>query len=108
MKLVIWCIDRILTTLCVDTFFSVGANEDPKNSEIVSTTLSNGRLSLPEREYYFDPNLKTTMQGLEDVITSIFEHFDYSHADSITMANDAVYVETLLAQSFCHFAIDVT
>lgn len=94
-----------LVKMGIEPFFSLGALEDPKNSKIVTLSISYPSLSLPEREYYLDEKLSEYTQGLCTNIELFLKYCQSKHLiefdsdDTIKKtAKKIINIETLMAK----------
>lgn len=86
-----------LTRIGIDTFFTVSASEDPKNTETVKLTLSNIGLSLPERNYYIESKFQSYVDEFKAMVTKLFMCFDYCTADAEMCASNTFMIEEMIA-----------
>ena len=82
-------------------FFGEGPSQDEKNSEIMAYHMSQGGLGLPNRDYYFNTDARTT-KIRNEYPKFIAKIFVLTGVDSITAASKAtsiVAIETKMAKS---------
>ncbi|MBU2526977.1 MAG: M13 family metallopeptidase [Bacteroidetes bacterium] len=80
-------------------FFGVGVFADSKDSNKNVLSLGNGRLGLPDREYYVsdDPNSKDTRDKYVLHVGQMLQFLGYSSEDAQKQAEAVLAFETLLA-----------
>jgi putative endopeptidase len=92
-----------LIIIDVKPFVNISAMEDLKDTEFVRMTMYNPNISLPEKEYYIDPNLTHFVESLR---YTIMDTMKYVYKNRITIdeisniANDSLIIEELLAIIF--------
>ncbi len=85
----------------VDVFFAEGVGQDAKNSDVQAFHLMQGGLGLPNRDYYFNTNPRTT-KILAEYPSFLATMFRLMGADSVLAAKKAagvVQFETKLAKA---------
>ena len=90
-----------LHTFGVGVFFGEGVAQDAKNSEVNAYYMQQGGLGLPNRDYYFNTDGRTTKIRNEypNYIAKIFTLMGVSEADAQAKAKAIVALETRLAKS---------
>lgn len=90
-----------LHTIGVNVFFSEGVGQDEKNSEVMSYQLYQGGLGLPNRDYYFNTDKRTTAirNAYPGYIRSVFKLKGDDSTIAATKAAGIVALETALAKS---------
>lgn len=89
-----------LMMIDIKPFLIINANEDPKNTEMIRMAMHAPHISLPEKEYYSDPDLEHFINSFKDVTG---DTMSYVYKDRITrdeiikIANDTVVIEKLIA-----------
>jgi putative endopeptidase len=85
----------------VGVFFSGNVTQDAKNSEVEVFELGQGGLGLPNRDYYFNSNPRTSaiFAKYPGYITDIFGLLGVEHAEAAQKAARIVALETTLAKS---------
>ena len=88
-------------TYAVDVFFSNGVYQDAKNSDVMAYYLSQGGLGLPNRDYYFNTDERTTKVRNEypNYITKVFVLMGVDEAAAKAKATNIIALETRLAKS---------
>lgn len=90
-----------LHTIGVNVFFSEGVGQDAKNSEVMSYQLAQGGLGMPNRDYYFNTDARTS-KIREAYPVYINRIFRLAGNDSVVAAQKATAVlsiETRLAKA---------
>ncbi len=90
-----------LYTVGVPGVFGFYGGQDYKNSEQVIGNLSQGGLSLPDRDYYVaeDDRSKTLRAEYESHIVAMFELIGRDHATATAAARTVLALETRLAKA---------
>jgi putative endopeptidase len=88
-------------TYGVGVFFSDGVSQDAKNSEVMAYYLSQGGLGLPNRDYYFNTDERTTKVRNEypSHIARMFVLMGTDSATAKAKAKGIVALETRLAKA---------
>lgn len=81
-------------------YFNTGADADPKNSTDNLVQISQGGLTLGEKEYYTDNDAATVKirTAFTDYIIKVFELCGYDHATAQAKTNCVMQVENALAK----------
>ena len=79
--------------------FSVGFGPDAKNSTIYAVELSQGGLSLPDRDYYLKESFADKLQQYRGHVQKMFVLLGEKPADAAAHADTVVAVETALAKA---------
>ena len=82
-------------------FFSEGVQQDAKNSDVMAYGLGQGGIGLPERDYYFNTDPRTTAirNAYPKYITTILTLTGIDSNEAAKKANDIVALETRLAKA---------
>ncbi|MDI9320426.1 MAG: M13 family metallopeptidase [Phycisphaerales bacterium] len=90
-----------LHTFGVGVFFNEGVGQDEKNSEVMSYQLFQGGLGLPNRDYYFNTDERTTKirNAYPAYVQSIFRLKGDDSATAMRKATAIIALETTLAKS---------
>lgn len=90
-----------LHTFGVGVFFSEGVGQDEKNSEQMSYQLYQGGLGLPNRDYYFNTDARTTKirEAYPAFVQSIFKLKGDDEATAIKRATAVIAIENALAKA---------
>lgn len=85
----------------VGVFFSEGVGQDEKNSEMMSYQLYQGGLGLPNRDYYFNTDERTTKirNAYPAFVTKMFQLMGNDEATAKTKADAVIALETKLAKA---------
>lgn len=88
-------------TYGVGVFFGEGVSQDAMNSEVMAYYMSQGGLGLPNRDYYFNTDERTTKIRNEypKYIAKVFGLMGVDSATANTKAKAIVAMETKLAQA---------
>ncbi len=88
-------------TYGTNVFFSEGVSQDPKRSDVQAYFMMQGGLGLPNRDYYFNTDERTTkIRNLyPQFITTIFKLMGVPEADAAKKAQAVVAMETSLAKA---------
>lgn len=88
-------------TFGVGVFFGEGVSQDAKNSEVYAYSMNQGGLGLPNRDYYFNTDERTTNIRNEypKYIAKIFALMGVDEATAAAKAKAIVALETRLAKS---------
>ncbi|HZE09816.1 MAG TPA: M13 family metallopeptidase [Gemmatimonadaceae bacterium] len=89
-----------LQSMGIGAVFGFGAQQDAKNSTAVIAGVSQGGLSLPDRDYYLNPAQRYAdiRSKYQDHVAKMFELAGESAAQAATDAQRVVSVETALAR----------
>ncbi|MCB0696119.1 MAG: M13 family metallopeptidase [Chitinophagaceae bacterium] len=84
----------------VGVFFGEGVGQDAMNSEVMSYTLWQGGLGLPNRDYYFNTDERTTniRDAYPGYISKVFQLTGVPAAEADAKAAGIVALETKLAE----------
>lgn len=85
--------------LGINSLFRFGVRQDLKNVEYTISSLSQGGIGLPNKDYYLSENKKEILRKYQQHIAAIFGLLNYSKEDSDKMAESVVQFETKLAKS---------
>jgi putative endopeptidase len=83
----------------IDVAWSVGAAPDFKQSTTNITQLDSGGLGLPDRDYYFTPELKDKVDAYRTHVARMLELGGIAKAKTEAAANDVIAIETDLANA---------
>ena len=88
-------------TFGANVFFDEGVSQDPKHSDIEAYNMTQGGLGLPNRDYYFNTDERTTKIRNEypKYIATIFRLMGSDNAQADEKAKAIVNLETTLAKS---------
>ncbi len=88
-------------TYGTNVFFSEGVSQDPKRSDVQAYFMMQGGLGLPNRDYYFNTDERTTrIRNLyPQFITTIFKLMGVGEAEAGKKAQAVVAMETQLAKA---------
>ena len=88
-------------TMGMGVFFSEGVSQDAKNSEVQSYQMSQGGLGLPNRDYYFNSDKRTTeiREAYPVYIASVFRNMGTDSNEAKAKAAKIMAFETELARS---------
>lgn len=88
-------------TYGVDVFYSEGASQDEKQSDVMAYYMNQGGLGLPNRDYYFNTDERTTKIRNEypNYIVKIFQLLGADTATASVKAKAIIAMETKLAGS---------
>ncbi|ARD84711.1 zinc metalloprotease [Ferroplasma acidiphilum] len=87
-----------LTMKSVQIPFDIGSAEDAKNAEIYSLYIGQGGLSLPDRDYYLNEQMKPILDAYKKHIARMFTLYGYTQNDAENTAERVVSLETELAK----------
>ncbi len=87
-----------LTMKSVQILFDIGSAEDAKNAEIYSLYIGQGGLSLPDRDYYLNSQMKPILDAYKKHIGNMFTLYGYNKKDAESIAETVVSLETELAR----------
>lgn len=79
--------------------FGVDVQPDAKNSSIYALQLSQGGLSLPDRDYYLSDNFASQRKAYVNYMTKMFTLEGQSPTDAAKNASTVMTIETELAQA---------
>jgi putative endopeptidase len=84
-----------------NVFFSEGVEQDAKNSEMMAYGMGQGGLGLPERDYYFktDPRTTAIRNAYPKYITTVLTLTGVDSNEAAKKATDIVALETKLAKA---------
>lgn len=84
-----------------EVFYSEGVSQDSKNSDVQAYYMNQGGLGLPNRDYYFNTDARTTkIRGLyPQFIATIFKLMGVTEADATKKADAIMRLETELARA---------
>ena len=90
-----------LRRIGVDAFFDVSVSQDEKQSDLMSVHVGQGGLGLPERDFYFNPELGVAQIRKEYVahLARMFKLLGRSGPESLTEAKNILLFETALARN---------
>ncbi len=82
-------------------FFRFGVSQDEKNSDVNVISLSQGGLSMPDRNYYFDDdeNTERVRQAFRTYACGIFGKMGYDDKQAQTAVDNMLQFETQIAKS---------
>lgn len=82
-------------------FFRFGVSQDEKNSDVNVVSLSQGGLSLPDRNYYFDDDENTdrVRRAFRTYASGIFGKMGYDDAQAQAAVDKMLQFETQIAKS---------
>lgn len=85
----------------VNVFFDDGVEQDPMHSDVYAYALNQGGLGLPNRDYYFNTDVRTTKirDAYPGFITKIFRLMNVDSAQARAKAEQVMAFETSLAKS---------
>ncbi len=88
-------------TYGVGVFFGEGASQDQKNSEVYAYYMSQGGLGLPNRDYYFNTDARTSKirEAYPAYVTTILKLTGVGSNAAKTKAAAIIALETKLAKS---------
>jgi putative endopeptidase len=78
--------------------FDMGSAEDAKNAEIYSLYISQGGLTLPDRDYYLNDSMKPILEAYVKHIETMFSLYGYSSERAQESARTVVRMETEMAK----------
>ena len=78
--------------------FDMGSAEDAKNAEIYSLYISQGGLSLPDRDYYLTEEMKPILDAYSKHIENMFVLYGYKREKAQESAKNIVRIETEMAK----------
>ncbi|MEA2761971.1 MAG: putative endopeptidase, partial [Gemmatimonadaceae bacterium] len=89
-----------LHSMGVRALFGFGASQDAKNSTDVIAGINQGGLSLPDRDYYLNPDKRYSdiRANYQDHVARMFQLAGESAAQAATDAQRVVTIETALAK----------
>jgi putative endopeptidase len=89
-----------LHSMGVPSLFGFGAEQDAKNSTSVIAGVSQGGLSLPDRDYYLNPDKRYVdiRTNYQDHVSRMFQLAGESSTQAATDAQRVVAIETALAK----------
>jgi putative endopeptidase len=89
-----------LHSMGVPSLFGFGAEQDAKNSTAVIAGVSQGGLSLPDRDYYLNPEKRYAdiRTNYQDHVSRMFQLAGESSTQAATDAQRVVAIETALAK----------
>jgi putative endopeptidase len=82
-------------------FFGEGVDQDPKHSDVEAYTMTQGGLGLPNRDYYFNTDERTTKIRAQypGFIASLFRLMGTDSTEAAKKASNIVAFETTLAKA---------
>ena len=83
----------------IPSFFEFSSSEDKKDSEIYSFYVTQGGISLPERDYYLKKEHADLISKFQKHITNMFKLFGEGAATSSSYADSVLKIESYLAES---------
>ncbi len=83
----------------VSAFFEFSSSEDKKDSDIYSFYVTQGGISLPERDYYLKKEHADLISKFRKHITNMFKLFGESIVTSSSYADSVLKIESYLAES---------
>jgi putative endopeptidase len=85
----------------VGAFFRFGASPDQKNSTMMIANVSQGGLSLPDRDYYLEDSdrMKTIRSQYKDYVTALFKLSGDNDDKAASEAGSVLAIETALAKA---------
>ena len=88
-------------TFGANVFFDEGVTQDPKHSDVEAYTMTQGGLGMPNREYYFNTDERTTKVRNEypKYIATLFHLMGTDSAEANKKAAAILSLETTLAKS---------
>jgi putative endopeptidase len=89
-----------LHSMGISALFGLGAQQDAKNSTSVIAGVSQGGLSLPDRDYYLNPDKRYVdiRASYQDHVAKMFQLVGESPSQAATDAQRVVAIETALAK----------
>ena len=87
-----------LTMKSVQILFDVGSAEDAKNADIYSLYIGQDGLSLPDRDYYLNEQMKPILEAYKKHISNMFALYGYDGSRAQKAAETVVAIETELAR----------
>ena len=78
--------------------FDIGSAEDAKNADIYSLYISQGGLTLPDRDYYLNDSMKPILEAYARHIETMFTLYGYSRERARESAKTVVRLETEMAK----------
>ncbi|WMT50745.1 MAG: M13 family metallopeptidase [Ferroplasma sp.] len=78
--------------------FDIGSAEDAKNADIYSLYISQGGLTLPDRDYYLNDSMKPILEAYAKHIETMFTLYGYSKERARESAKTVVRLETEMAK----------
>lgn len=84
-----------------NVFFEDGVEQDPMRSDVYAYTLNQGGLGLPNRDYYFNTDIRTTKirEAYPGFIANIFRLMNVDSAEAAAKAARIMAFETSLAKA---------
>ncbi len=81
--------------------FSFYAGQDPKNSDVFIPQLMQGGLSLPDRDYYLNPDARSTKIREEFVnhVVNMFKLYGLDEKEAKRYSDVVMHIETALAKA---------
>ena len=88
-------------TYGANVFFDEGVSQDPKHSDLEAYNMTQGGLGLPNRDYYFNTDERTTRIRNEypKYVATVFRLMGADNAQADAKAKEVVALETTLAKS---------
>lgn len=102
----LFAVSAELQKIGIPIMLSMSSDPDDKNSDIYALRLSQGGLSLPNRDYYFDESFAEIREAYRKHITKIFKLYGLSEEDSKKHSSKVFEMETELARN-CKSPVDL-
>ena len=85
----------------IGNLFNSGASQDAKQSDVMAYHLYQGGLGLPNRDYYFNTDARTTKirSGYANYVKQVFQLLGYDSISAKQKAEEHIQLETELAKS---------
>ncbi len=87
----------LVNRIGTSAFFDWSVSNDEKNPSSRILSMSEGGISLPDKDYYTQAD-KSAVNMLHSVVVEIMHLAGYAEADATAIANDVIFVETHLAK----------
>lgn len=87
-----------LTLNGVQIFFDTGTAEDAKNTDIYALYIGQGGLSLPDRDYYLNDNMKNILELFKKHLITMFELYGYDNEKAKISSEHVLKIEIELAK----------
>lgn len=87
-------------TIGSETMFSTYIGQDDMNSEKIAVMFSQGGLGMPNRDYYFEKDPKSTAvrEAYQEMMVKIFQKLGMDNAAAAKAMNEVLALETRLAK----------
>ncbi len=84
-----------------ETMFSAGIGQDDMNSEKIAVAFYQGGLGMPNRDYYFEKDPKSTAvrEAYQEMMVKIFQKLGMDNTAAAKAMNDVFAMETRLANA---------